>query len=62
MNGKGDDPRRPDPAHLLDCKVVGHAWPDVKGKCQRCGARWWPPSPHVMVPDPEYVPQQTEET
>lgn len=57
MAGKGDSPRPADKAHLLDCREAGHAPPDIAGRCLRCGARWWPASTHVMVPDPEYVPQ-----
>lgn len=61
MAGKGDTYRPTDKAHALQCADVGHAPPDLHGKCLRCGARWFPLLP-PMVPDPEYVPQQTEET
>lgn len=57
MSGKGSGRRPIDPAHVVDCTEEGHAMPDLRGRCWRCGARWWPPLP-PMVPDPTYEPTE----
>lgn len=52
---KGSGRRPTDAVHAVTCAEAGHAMPDLRGRCFRCGAHWWPASPHVMVPDPEYL-------
>lgn len=42
--GKGDDRRPADPRNAIDCSR-GHALPDVKGKCWRCGEQIAAPRP-----------------
>lgn len=44
MAGKGDWRRPTDAAHAIDCSR-GHALPDVKGKCWRCGEQIAEPRP-----------------
>lgn len=51
MSGKGDWRRPADTTHAMDCSQ-GHAMPDVKGKCWRCGAQIAEPRPMTDTASP----------
>lgn len=51
MSGKGDWRRPTDAANAMDCRQ-GHAMPDVKGKCWRCGALIAEPKPEPAAEKP----------